>query len=341
MEELSSLNKPEEELIPSSPQETLEVPEETEKEVNQEQEWAEENLATLINKVNERYERPDSTLASNPEQLKCYQEHNEEILNLSIERGTQKGLDKKQLRTLEISAILHDLTKADKPPDNLADINNYVLVTHGEAAANETRSILAENPEIMTKILGENYQKDDFETTATTIENSIRSHMGPHPGFMTTVLEGVNKKLHQKGEKEIVHPYPPEGDAIAETLLAADMRSLAGRKGIEKVLVNRSASPFFRNEDEKLCQEYAARNIKLTTEEAALISAFKSSGEARDMIKNINDRDWVNEAVKEAMNSVYFYGAGENKIELTYGQVAAKKEQLELAKSREKIKKVA
>jgi len=34
MEELSSFNKPEEELIPSSPRETLEVPEETEKGIN-------------------------------------------------------------------------------------------------------------------------------------------------------------------------------------------------------------------------------------------------------------------------------------------------------------------
>ena len=148
------------------------------------------------------------------------------------------------------------------------------------------------------------------------------------------------KNCTKEAKKKSLIPIPPEGDAVAETLLAADMRSLAGRKGVEKVLTSRSANPFFRNQDEKLCQEYAARNIKLSTEEAALISAFNSSGEARDMIKNVNDRDWVNEAVKEAMNGVYFYGAGENKIELTYSQIAAKKEQLELAKNREKIEKI-
>ncbi len=301
--------------------------------IEQEFEQAQERLGGLIGLVDERYEAPDSSLAKNPEQLEQYKLHNDDILKLCVERGLQKGLSPEQLRTLETAAVLHDLTKGDQPPEEMADIPNYVLAAHGEMAAGEVEDILEGHPEILTGILGEEYSQEQAEETIALIQQAIKSHMGPNPGFMANVLKGVNEKLAEKrlDEKELLlveHPYPEKGEPIAETLLAADMRSLAGRKGREKVLATHEASPFFRNQDVKVCGEYRKMGIDLGFGEAALLSGFTSAQEAVEMMHNEDDREWVGEAFEASKQGEYVF-EGETVV---YSQAMAKKQEFEKAK---------
>ncbi|MBU4331582.1 HD domain-containing protein [Patescibacteria group bacterium] len=301
--------------------------------IDKEYKAAQERFSGLINLVNERYENPNSTIAESPEQLKSFEEHNKQILNFCVERGVKKGLGEKQLATLEAAAILHDLAKSGKPPEESANIQNYMLAAHGEIAANEVKSIFEQQPEMLTKILGENYSEEDVEKTISTIEEAIRCHMGPHPGFMTRILENVNKELQKKGEMEIKHPYPEEGNIVAETLLAADMGSLADRKGREKVLTIRLNVPFFRKQDEHLSGECQEFDIDLSPGEAALLSGFDSAEQARDMLEDEDDREWVNELIEESKKGQYTYS--EEKI--NYHDAITKREQFETAKRLSKV----
>ena len=308
--------------------------------IDEENNWEEKNEKELqeareifkgpLELVNKRYEDPNSTLP-NTEQLKTFKEHNEEVLRLCIDRGIEKGFSKKELKILEISAILHDLNKGDKPEDKKAKIPNYTLVAHGEMAASEIKNILNDYPEILNEILGDSYTEKEKEETTSIIENTIRSHMGPHPGFMGVILETVNKQLKEMGEEEIKHPYP--NNQIAETLLAVDMNSLAGVKGREKVLAIRSVVPFFQKQDEDLCNEYKKYNINLTMGEAALLSGFDSAEQARDMLKNQDDKEWINQTLEDSKDNDYFYK--EEKI--NYQTAIAKRKEFEDA---QKIKEL-
>jgi hypothetical protein len=293
--------------------------------VENEKKEVKENFGALLDLVFKRYEAPDSTIANSPEQIKTFKAHVEEVLNFCVERGIEKGLTAKELKTLEVAAILHDLTKADQPDPQLADIPNYMLTAHGELGAQKAARILDEHPEILEKILGAGCSAAEKHETAELISNAIRAHMGPHPGFMTFVLNGVNAKLKEKGLPELRHPRPPEGEAISETLLAADMRSLAGRQGREKILAIRSAVPNFKQEDEKLCAEYKKLGIDLAPGEAALLSAFASAEQARDMLRNEDDRLWINAAIEASKKDDYLY---EDKP-INYAAATAKKEKVE------------
>ena len=278
--------------------------------IEREKREAKEKFSSLINLVNERYNNSD--LARNPDQLKCFKEHNEDILNLCIERGIQREMNEKELKMLEVAAILHDLNKGDNPPDDKKDIPNYVLAIHGDNAAEEAKKILERNEGVLKEILGEEYTDEDKEKAINTVSNAIRSHMGPHPGFMDFILNGANAKLKEKGEEAIEHPYPEEGNIVAEVLLAADMRSLAGNKGREKVLAIRGVSEFFQDLDRKTCKEYnqylkSSSLGEITMGEAALLSGFDSAEQARDMIKNEGDRKWVGEAIEKSKKEPYRY----------------------------------
>ncbi len=293
--------------------------------VENEKKEARENFGALLDLVFKRYEAPDSTIANSPEQIKTFEAHVEEVLNLCVERGIEKGLTGKQLKTLEVAAILHDLTKANQPDSDMKDIPNYMLAAHGELGARKATMILREHPEIFKNILGEHYSGEETDQTIELISNAIRAHMGPHPGFMTFVLNGVNAKLKEKGLPELVHPRPVDGEMVSETLLAADMCSLAGRQGREKVLAIRAAIPNFRQEDEKLCGEYKKYGIDLTTGEAALLSAFASAEQARDMLKNEDDKRWIDQVIKNSKENDYLSA----NQPVNYAAASAKKELFE------------
>ncbi|PIW75780.1 MAG: hypothetical protein CO002_00160 [Candidatus Portnoybacteria bacterium CG_4_8_14_3_um_filter_44_10] len=295
--------------------------------VENEKKEARENFGALLDLVFKRYETPDSTIANSPEQIKTFKAHVEEVLNLCVERGIEKSLATKELKTLEVVAILHDLTKADRPDSDMKDIPNYMLAAHGELGAQEIIRILGEHPKVLEKILNTGYSPQEADKTTKLISSAIRAHMGPHPGFMTFVLGGVNAKLKEKSLPELQHPRPLEGEAISETLLAADMRSLAGRKGREKVLAIRSAVPNFKREDEELCAEYKKHGINLVSGEAALLSAFASAEQARDMLRNEDDRLWIDTAIEASKEENYFY----EDQSVNYAATTAKKEKFEKA----------
>lgn len=291
---------------------------------------AKTRFSPLIELVNQRYEAKDSTIANKPEQLETFKAHNNDILKMCVELGLKKDFTDKELQTLEVSAILHDGTKADLPEEGAQNIPNYALAVHGEKMAGEVDDILNENPNILKEILGENYDPKEGEATAENIKTAIRCHMGPHPGFMTGILSGVNAKIKESnsGLQEIEHPYPPEGDKIAETLLAADMASLADSGGRKKIMAIRADVPFFTDQDQKLVNSYKNKGIDLLMGEAALLSGFDSAEQARDMIKNEEDKEWINQKIEESKKQSYAYKNKGLKIDqlVNYSSAQGKRE---------------
>lgn len=261
--------------------------------IEKEQAEASERFSDLINLVSERY-------GNLPELMKeDFILHNEEILRGVIELAMENDFSPEELKILEISAILHDMAKADKADDKYMAVPNYDLAVHAEKAAAEVPALVTD--EYLTKagLAG------DFEKMRKEIQDAIRQHMGPHPGFMTAILEGVNAKLREIGEKEIEHPSAH--GKISEALLAADMQSLSGAKGRNKVLSIRANVEYFKKQDSWTAFEYAQRGIDLSRGEAALLSGFESAMQARDMIKNEKYRQWVDAAIEESKEMIYRY----------------------------------
>ena len=282
--------------------------------INKEIAEAKEEFSELIALVNERYDGPDSILAGKPEQLQTFKAHNEQILSFAVEVGMRKGLKGKELKMAEVAAILHDLAKADKAPEGAADIKNYILAAHGEIAANEAEGILEERPQILEKILGEGYGDEQKKEAIDRIQTAIRSHMGPHPGFMTGILEGVNRELVKKGMPPIEHPYPDKNDNISETVLAADMASLASTEGRKKVVSIIFNDLYFRDLAEKDAKLAQSKGIKLEASDIAVMNGFKSAEEARDMIRDPNDREWMDGLIEKSKGETNMYGDREVKF---------------------------
>jgi len=270
--------------------------------VGAEQKEAKEKFSEIISYVDNRYENPDSFLFESPVQLETFKKHNEQILNRAIEQGIRKGMDQNDLAKLEIAAILHDLNKGDKTPKWAEGIDNFMLVYHGEAAAQEIT-----NNEELRELIKDKLGAENIENDIRSLQKAIRSHMGPHPGFMSGMLEMVNNGLVEKGLEELEHPYPDEEDDVAKVLLAADMYSLASHKGVEKVMAIRNNIDFFKQQDRELSQQYKEAGISLSMGEAALLSAFDSAYSARDMIKDQEDKKWIQGVINKAVEMKYRY----------------------------------
>ena len=180
-----------ENLFLSSSKDSNRKSEEEEKLVVKERQEARERYQDLITMVSARYE-------SLPEKVRAdFIVHNQEILDNVVEVGIKKEMKPEELKALEISAILHDLNKADAPPEKLKDVPNYTLIAHGELAAEESKKILTDE-----KLKAYGFE-GDLEAVRAMVSEAIREHMGPHPGFMTAMLEKANAILRAKGEKEI------------------------------------------------------------------------------------------------------------------------------------------
>lgn len=270
--------------------------------IESERDSVKQKFAGLIEFVNERYKSSNSVIADSPQQLETFKLHNEQVLRRAIEQGIRRSLDAKTLGRLEIAAILHDLTKGDKNPEWAGDIGNFMLVYHGEATAKE----LEEN-EQLNQLLRDCLGEEDFEESLGVIQSAIRSHMGPHPGFMETMLEMVNKELAERGLDLIEHPYPEEGNVVAEILLAADMYLLASHKGIEKVIFIRANIPLLQQQDLEVSEQYEKQGVVLDPAEAAVLNAFDNAYAARDMVRSEEDRKWIQGAIDKAVEIRYRY----------------------------------
>lgn len=355
--------------------EEVEVPELTQEQketIEVENKWVKENFQELIDEVNEHYS--ENTELSEA-QKESFKKHNEQILELCIERGVVKGLSEAERAVLYFAAIRHDSTKGDKAPQDKEGIANYILAIHGETAAKEAKEFFEDkkSEEYLDKILSREQGRGKYpkEKIVTIIENAIRRHMGPHREdesqelfFMDKVLnggdgiKGVNEQLPRN--ERIEHPRPET--KIDKILFAVDMRSLASPQGTQKLLDIRAAVPIFRRQDQGICAAYERKYGRpdLAVEETAFHSAFESAEQARDSIDFAEDPDdwvWINQAVEEIKKGEYRYVAkGEAPKDLTAEVVAAilakektyqkakqawreELEEKELAKAREELNK--
>jgi hypothetical protein len=285
--------------------------------LNLEKKEARERFGDLIDKVNKRYENL-------PENMRAdFMIHNEEILDSAIEVGMRNKLSPDEMKMLEMAAIWHDAAKADGVSEEFKDVPNYGLITHGEKAASEIPSLLTDE-----YLKSKGFSENDFESIRVNVSDAIRQHMGPHPGFMTGMLENANKALRSIGKEEITHPSP--SGKVSQALLAADMKSLAGEKGRKKVLAIRANVPFFKNQDEELSRHYKAYGIELSSSEAALLSGFDSAFQARDMIQDQNNRKWVDGAIAESKIVSYEDGNGN---EFSWSDAESKRKLYEIVSS--------
>lgn len=285
--------------------------EQAEKEkIKLEQEKAKENFGDLINLVSKRYEKSETMT---PEMVKDFIKHNENILDWVVELGIKKELTDQELKLAEISAVLHDLTKGDAPPEKAKNITNYVLASHGEKAAEQVDNLVTNK--ILEKAGVDITDENAVKSAKDQIASVIKEHMGPHPGFMDFILGSVNKQIQEENKKlkaqgkelipEIKHP--PAKGKISETLLAADMASLASRAGREKVLAIRSGEKYFNDQDKKTVIKYKNLRINLTMGEAALLSGFDSAADSHNMLKSETDRKWVQHLIDESKKEPYSY----------------------------------
>ena len=307
----------------------------------------------LMDFVDGRYEK--STIAENEKQLKEFKKHNKQVVDLVIEEGFRRNLSVEKIKLLIIGAILHDLCKGDEAPDWAKGIDNFMLVYHGEAAAQE----IEKNKELL-EIIQRKIGNKDFDENIKNLQRAFRSHMGPGAsvnlfkknsnndpeiGFMGEQLNRVNVELENRGIEKIEHPLPKEGDFVSEILLGADMYSLASPSGAQKILEIRSLVPAFQKEDQFLCEQYSAFGIDLSLGEAALISAMNSGKSARNMFRKREDRKWLQEAIDKTESSFFEYSLDKNVLLVDAGIVKQKmikyEESLKEKNIRERIDKAA
>jgi hypothetical protein len=264
-----------------------------------------EEVRVVYESVDKRYD--SSELALNPERLTKYKEHFREVTEMAVEYAERIELPEGEVALLAVAAGLHDLTKGDTPPPDIPDSVKHIywLVAHGETAAAEVGQYLDANPSVQDFLKTANPGLGDF-AIKERIEMAIRSHMGPNPGFMEGVLNYVNGELGE--DSRISHPYPEEGDRVAEILLAADMKSLAGPQGVEKVIGDIMADKKeggWREEAQLEAEKANELGYDFTTAQMAFLSAYDSGVNAFTMIKNDEDKEWVGEALDETENHIF------------------------------------
>jgi len=258
-----------------------------------------EQYKDLIDLVNQRYEQG----ILSPDQLVEFKQHNEEILDFSLELALRKKFKQEEIRILSMAAILHDLTKADPLPAEISHIKSYNLIAHGQQAAQESKEILTND--YLEKHGFENYSVQELERVRKEVSQAIDQHMGPHPGFMSNELRKANQALIKEGKPPIEHPVAQ--GKISKTLLAADMGSLAGLNGLKKVLSVRAAGENFQKTDQETVGEYKKMGLDLRPGEAALLSGFESGRQAVAMIKDPQDRAWIETLFEESKKAEYYF----------------------------------
>lgn len=270
--------------------------------ISQEQERAREDFGELIDSVSERYQ----DMA--PEMKKTFIAHNQEILEAVVELGVKKGLTPEELKLAEIAAIIHDMAKAEPDPEG---VGNHTLANHGEAAAQEVNEVVTE--EILEKTGVKVDDPSAVQAARDTIAAVVREHMGPHPGFMDSILAGVNAQIEAKNagatdaEPLPLVEHPTAKGRVSETLLAADMGSLAGRAGREKVMAIRSNVPFFSGQDQAAVVDYKVYGVTLTQGEAALLSGFDSADDACKMLSDPGDRARTQALIDQSKEEPYAF----------------------------------
>lgn len=219
----------------------------------------EDDFAALREFVALRYEA-----SGQPEQVViALHGHNRRILGFVDDLAEGESLNAADYQLLRTIAVLHDVAKAETP-----------LVLHAEAGSAIAGAKLRE--------IGK-----DGEFVGA-VERAILCHMGPFP----FVQEEAEKYARRTGR----HLHLPRPETWIERLFYdADMLALMDLQGIEKVVVLRSTTPEFVEEDER-----EAAEIGITRRAAAYHSALRSVRRAAESLYSMTGRRLARKLVDDA-----------------------------------------
>lgn len=213
--------------------------------------------------VRDRYGR--SGLA--PGVVEALNHHNDRVLDHveAIARG--EGTSETEYELFKTIAILHDLAKADTP-----------LMLHADAGAEDAGRVLRE--------LG----KD--EAFIAAVQQGILCHMGPLP-----FIDEEARKYADRTGTELHIPHPQ--NRVEKLFYDADMLALIDIDGIEKVVVLRSTTAEFIQEDER-----TAATEGITPRAAAYRSALQSVERAVATLYSDTARALAAELMAEASRHI-------------------------------------
>ena len=222
-----------------------------------------EELEALMSYVSDRYARSGKPA----DVVDSLNRHNANVLQHVEEIARGEGLDEDDAQTLKTISILHDAAKADTH-----------LMLHAEAGADVAAEKLRE--------LGKS------EEFIGVVQRGILCHMGPFP-----FIEEEAKKYAERTGDHLHFPRPQS--TVEQLFYDADMLALMDIDGIEKVVVLRSTTPDFIEEDER---EAAASGG--TPRAAAYRSAMQSVQRAADTLFSETARNIARRLMDEAKSHV-------------------------------------
>lgn len=222
-----------------------------------------EELEQLRQYVRDRY----AASGKPPDVVEALNEHNDRVLDHCDEIARGEGLDADETQLLKTIAILHDAAKADTH-----------LMLHAEAGAETAREQL--------EALGKE------EAFIAAVQRGIECHMGPFP-----FIEEEAEKYEQRTGEHLHFPRP--SSKIEKLFYDADMLALVDIEGVEKVVVLRSTTPEFIDEDER-----AGRAEGITPKAAAYRSALRSCERAANTMFSDTGRNIATRLMREAERHV-------------------------------------
>jgi hypothetical protein len=222
-----------------------------------------EELDTLLQFVCDKY----ANSGQPPDVVDALNKHNYRVISHVEEIAEGEGRSAEEAETLKTIAILHDAAKADTH-----------LLAHAEAGAEIAQTKLRE--------LG---KSEDF---IQAVIQGIRCHMGPFP-----FIEEEAKKYAVRTGEHLHFPRPES--TIEQLFYDADMLALMDVAGIEKVVVLRSTTSQFIDEDE---QEAKANGG--TARAAAYRSAFQSVERAAATLHSSTAREIARRLMDEAKTHI-------------------------------------
>jgi hypothetical protein len=218
-----------------------------------------EEFDRLLSFVSEKYENSGQP----PDVIQALTKHNDRVLAHVEEIANGERLDDAERELLKTIAILHDAAKADTH-----------LMLHADAGA-----------DIAAEKLRELGKDEEF---IQNVQRGIRCHMGPFP----FIEEEARKYAARTGE----HLHFPRPESHFEQLFYdADMLALMDIDGIEKVVVLRSTTLDFMEEDERTASAEGG-----TPRAAAYRSAFQSVERAADTLFSTTARKIADRLMEEA-----------------------------------------
>jgi hypothetical protein len=218
-----------------------------------------EEFDSLRRFVSEKYARSGQPA----DVIAALDRHNDRVLSHVEEIADGEGLGDADRELLKTIAILHDSAKADTH-----------LMRHADAGA-----------EIAAEKLTELGKDPEF---IANVQRGIRCHMGP---FLFIEEEA---KKHEERTGEHLH-FPRPETQFERLFYDADMLALMDIDGIEKIVILRSTTDEFIEEDENTAATEGG-----TPRAAAYRSAFQSVERAADTLFSTTARKIADRLMEEA-----------------------------------------